>query len=73
DYIEICKTLYDLDVPVLIDPNRLRPSDVPILIGSNEKIKKELNWSPIYPVTKIIKDGISYFQKHKEFLDIESH
>ncbi len=73
DYIEICKTLYDLDVPVLIDSDRIRPSDVPILIGNNEKIKSEIGWAPLYPITKIMKDGISYFQEHKEFLDIESH
>ena len=73
DYIMICKNLYDLDVPILIDPDRLRPSDVPILIGSNEKIKKEIGWAPLYPITKIMKDGIDYFKEHKEFLDIESH
>lgn len=73
DYIMICKNLYDLDVPILIDPDRLRPSDVPILIGSNEKIKNEIGWVPLYPITKIMMDGIEYFMKHKEFLDIESH
>jgi len=73
DYIEICKKLNNVDVPVLIDPDRLRPSDVPILIGSNEKIKNEVGWAPIYPITTIMKDGIDYFKEHREFLDIESH
>jgi len=73
NYIEICKNLYDLNVPILIDPDRLRPSDVPILIGSNEKIKNEIGWVPLYPITKIMQDGIDYFKEHREFLDIESH
>lgn len=73
DYIMICKNLYDLDVPILIDPDRLRPSDVPILIGSNEKIKNEIGWVPLYPITKIMMDGIDYFKEHKELLAIESH
>ena len=31
-------------IQVTVDPERLRPSDVPLFIGSSEKIQKELGW-----------------------------
>jgi len=68
NYIAICKNLYNLNAPVLIDPNKMRPSEVPIIIGDNQKITKETGWIPIYPITKIIEDGINYLKEHSDLV-----
>jgi GDP-4-dehydro-6-deoxy-D-mannose reductase len=34
-------------IKVELDENRLRPSDIPLYVGSNEKIKSHTNWTPL--------------------------
>jgi GDP-4-dehydro-6-deoxy-D-mannose reductase len=64
---------YNLKNEIFIDPTRLRPSEVPLLIGRNEKITQKTGWLPIRTVIDIIKEGVQYFQEHQEQLGIEAH
>jgi GDP-4-dehydro-6-deoxy-D-mannose reductase len=73
NYVKIAKELYNLDVEIFIDPQRMRPSEVPLLIGRNEKIFNETGWRPVRSIIDIIKEGVEYFQKHPEMLGIEAH
>jgi len=73
DYVKLAKKIYNLDTGVFIDPGRMRPSEVPLLIGKNEKIYNETGWKPIRSVVDIIKEGVEYFQIHPEMLGIEAH
>ena len=73
DYVKLAKKIYNLDTSVFIDPKRMRPSEVPLLIGRNEKIYNETGWKPIRSVVDIIKEGVEYFQAHPEMLGIEAH
>jgi len=73
NYIKLAKSIYNLDTGVFIDPKRMRPSEVPLLIGKNEKIYSETGWKPIRSVVDIIKEGVKYFQDHPEMLGIEAH
>ena len=73
DYVKLAKQIYNLDVNVYVDPKRMRPSEVPLLIGRNDKIVNETGWSPTRSLLDIIKEGVAYFQKHKEMLGIEAH
>ncbi len=73
DYVKLAKKIYNLDIGVFIDPKRMRPSEVPLLIGKNEKIYNETGWKPIRSIVDIIKDGVKYFQDHPEMLGIEAH
>ncbi|MBA7550696.1 GDP-mannose 4,6-dehydratase [subsurface metagenome] len=73
DYVKLSKSLFDLDTKVFVDPKRLRPSEVPLLIGKNDKIIKETGWKPTRSIIDIIKDGVAYFQEHPEQLGIEAH
>lgn len=73
DYVKLAKKIYNLDTKVFIDPKRMRPSEVPLLIGRNEKIFRETGWKPIRSVIDIIKEGVQYFQAHPEMLGIEAH
>ena len=73
DYVKLAKSIYNLDTGVFIDPKRMRPSEVPLLIGKNEKIYNETGWKPVRSVVDIIKEGVKYFQDHPEMLGIEAH
>ena len=73
NYVKLAKKIYNIDAEVFIDPNRMRPSEVPLLIGRNDKIFSETGWRPIRSIVDIIKEGVEYFQEHPEMLGIEAH
>lgn len=45
-------------VPVEVreDPSRMRPSDVPLMYGSNEKLRAATGWSPQTPLRRSLQD-----------------
>ncbi len=45
------------------DPSRLRPSDVPILIGDNTKFVKQTGWQPEIPFEKTLEDLLEYWRE----------
>ncbi|MFX1388565.1 MAG: GDP-mannose 4,6-dehydratase [Promethearchaeota archaeon] len=73
DYVKLAKKIYNISVDVFVDKNRLRPSEVPLLIGRNDKIFNEIGWKPTRSIVDIIKEGVQYFQEHPEQLGIEAH
>jgi len=73
DYAKLAKSVFDINLKVYVDPNRLRPSEVPLLIGRNDKIVKETGWRPVRSIIDIIKEGVEYFKEHPEQLGIEAH
>jgi GDP-4-dehydro-6-deoxy-D-mannose reductase len=50
-----------LEVEIEQDPRRMRPSDVMVLEGSAEKIKKEVGWAPSIPFEQTMKDLFEYW------------
>lgn len=46
----------------IVDPKRDRPSDVPLLVGSNEKLKSIIDWDPIYRWEDSLKDLLNYWR-----------
>lgn len=56
--IEIAQNILGIKANIIIDPARIRPNDVMVIQGSNEKLKKELNWQPQYTIEQTIKDII---------------
>ncbi|MFX1419634.1 MAG: GDP-mannose 4,6-dehydratase [Promethearchaeota archaeon] len=73
DYVKLAQKIFNINVDVFVDPKRLRPSEVPLLIGKNDKIVNIIGWRPIRTILDIIKEGVQYFQKHPEQLGIEAH
>ena len=45
------------------DPTRLRPSDVPILRGSREKIETTLGWRTTIPLETTLTDLLEYWRR----------
>ncbi len=73
DYIKVATVLFNIDEKVFVDTKRLRPSEVPLLIGKNDKLIKQTGWKPVRSIVDIIKEGVKYFQDHPEQLGIEAH
>ena len=73
DYVKLAKNIFNISADVFVDPNRMRPSEVPLLIGKNDKIVRDTGWKPIRSILDIIKEGVEYFQNHPKQLGIEAH
>jgi len=48
---------------LLQDPARMRPSDVPLLLGSAEKFKKLTGWEPAYTFSQTLLDLLNYWRE----------
>ncbi len=53
----------DADVQVKVDPERLRPSDVPILESDCSKFKALTGWEPKIPFEQSLQDLLDYWRK----------
>lgn len=53
-------------VPISLkkDPERLRPSDVPILLGDSNKFRKKTGWTPTIPLKQTLLDLLNYWRKN---------
>jgi len=55
-------------ITVKKDPARMRPSDVPILIGEAKKFRKQTGWEPKIKLEQTLKDILNYWRKRvKDF------
>jgi GDP-4-dehydro-6-deoxy-D-mannose reductase len=63
---ELLDTLIELsgiEVEVMVDPQRLRPSDVEILIGDSTKFRERTGWSPTIPLETTLSDLLDYWRR----------
>ena len=49
-------------IEVREDPARLRPSDVPILLGDHSKFTKVTGWEPSIPFEQTLRDMLEYWR-----------
>jgi len=54
--------LSEKEIKVVTSQNRKRPTDIPILLGDNSKIKKEIEWEPKVPIIKTLKDTLDFWR-----------
>ncbi|MEO0161394.1 MAG: GDP-mannose 4,6-dehydratase [candidate division WOR-3 bacterium] len=54
--------LVNLDLEIVPDPARMRPSDVELLIGSYEKFHVATGWEPSIPLEQTLKDLLDYWR-----------
>lgn len=50
-------------VRVEVDQSRLRPSDVPVLLGSCEKFRRQTGWQPEIPLQQTLRDLLDYWRE----------
>ncbi len=52
-----------VNIKIEVDPAKIRPSDEPVIQGSNEKLVKIIGWKPEIPFEKTLQDTLDYWRK----------
>lgn len=63
EMLDLLLSFSDKKVTTRFDPNRARPSDVPVLIGSHKKFSEKTGWEPKIPFEKTMKDLLEYWRE----------
>lgn len=63
DVLDYLLSQSNVKVQVQQDPKRMRPSDVPILLGNCDKFKEKTNWKPVIPFEKTLKDTLEFWRE----------
>ena len=50
------------DMKVVLDPERLRPVDVPILLGDNTKLRTDTGWAPEIPLEQTLAEILDWWR-----------
>ena len=63
---DVLQTLLDISgvkAKVEVDPKKFRPTDEPVVVGNNRKIKRECGWKPKTSLKKTLEDTLNYWRK----------
>jgi len=60
--LDMLLALTKVKIEVKQDPARLRPSDVPILLGDNSKFVAATGWQPTIPFEQTLRDMLEYWR-----------
>jgi GDP-4-dehydro-6-deoxy-D-mannose reductase len=63
DMLDFLLKLSTVKIKVETDPTRLRPSDVPVLLGDASKFKKATGWEPAIPFEQTLRDMLAYWRE----------
>ena len=64
DMLELLLSMSKVKIEVREDPARLRPSDVPILLGDYSKFHAVTGWKPTIPFEQTLADMLEYWRTH---------
>jgi GDP-4-dehydro-6-deoxy-D-mannose reductase len=51
-------------IDVIIDQSRMRPVDIPLLVGSNEKIRRDTGWNVTIPIDRTLRDTFNFWREY---------
>lgn len=63
DMLDMLLSYSKIKVQVKPDPARMRPSDVPVLIGDNSKFVAKTGWKDTVPFEKTMEDLLNYWRE----------
>jgi len=63
EILDMLISLSEVEVKIEVDSERLRPSDVPILLADSTKFRNLTGWQPEIPFTKSLKDLLNYWRE----------
>ncbi len=52
-------------IKVKEDPDRMRPSDIPLLMGKNSKFSRATGWKPQIPMRQTLEDLLNYWRENE--------
>jgi len=56
-------SLTEDDIKIKVDPDRLRPSDVPVLLSDSTKFRKITGWEPKISFSQSLKDLLDFWRE----------
>ncbi|HKK72776.1 MAG TPA: GDP-mannose 4,6-dehydratase [Candidatus Krumholzibacteria bacterium] len=62
DVLDMLLDMARLEVSVEEDPERMRPSDVPVLLGSADRFRERTGWEPRIPFEQTLRDLLDYWR-----------
>ena len=62
DVLDMLISRSRVEVRVNVDPDRFRPSDVPLLLGDPARVRDELGWVPRIPIEQTLDDLLNYWR-----------
>ncbi len=62
DVLDALLALARVPIAIRQDPDRLRPSDNPVLLGDRSRITAELGWEPRRPLSETLSDLLGYWR-----------
>ena len=62
EVLEAMLTRAAVPIKIAIDPQRYRPNDVPLIVGSAARIRAELGWSASIPLQQTLDDLLEYWR-----------
>ena len=63
EVLDMLLTLSKVDVKIEMDPDSLRPSDVPVLLSDSSKFKKLTGWEPRISFIQSLQDLLDYWRE----------
>jgi GDP-4-dehydro-6-deoxy-D-mannose reductase len=63
EILDMLLDISQIDVKIEVDPDRLRPSDVPVLLSDSSKFRKLTGWEPIIPFHQSLQDLLDYWRE----------
>lgn len=64
EMLDLVLSYSKVEVKIEVDPERLRPSDVEILIGDASKFRADTGWEPRIPFEQTVQDLLNYWRQH---------
>lgn len=59
--IQMMCEILDIEINIKVDKKLMRPKDNPVIVGSNEKIKREINWCNEIPLEESLRDVLKFY------------
>ncbi len=63
DMLDLLLTMTKVKIEVKTDPARLRPSDVPVLLGDATRFRAATGWAPTIPFERTLADMLDYWRR----------
>jgi len=63
EVLEMLLAISNIDVKIEVDSQRLRPSDVPVLLSDSSKFRKLTGWEPEIPFRQSLEDLLDYWRE----------
>jgi len=64
DMLEKYRSFISKKINVVVDQSRMRPVDIPILVGSNAKIIQDTGWTPTIPIDTTLRDTFNFWRDY---------